>query len=916
MNGKKYLQHLLNVRPAEWKAVTLLFWLQFFQGTGIAFFFTASFTGFLKKFPATELAWVMIISSPLMFATGWLVNRFEHKISLSRLGGATIVLMASSILLFQLSGFWLSQSWFYYAMFAWYYVLYLASNLCFWSIASTLYDVRQSKRLFAVISAGDIPAKFIGYTLAYFFVKTIGPLNMLWPAFFFMLGSLPFLYQISKAGILHHPHRRHKENAVEYFSGRGFRAFIKRYTLNTLIRRTAILTFLISCCLAIINYAFYTEVKEGSHDDKSLSNFIILFMACSQLVALLLKLLFTGRIVSSMGIKKSLMITPLVLLTLLLAIIFGEYIAGENKIIFYAFGAAAILVEVLRTAINNPVFLTIMQPLSLGERSKAHSIVKGIMDPFAFLFSGLLLAGFAYFQNGQGLVTLCYVLLLFSVCWIIGIVLVNKSYRYMLLKAISSRYFSQEDFRLSDEEIRKQIEKKIETGNELEVINILQMLNTQLSDESKELIFRLLDHPSDNVKTETILLIKTRKLKGAEEKLYHLASHSNNKTVQFHAVEALCREEHKHQYQKHFSHHHDKDVRTAALSGMLMCPEEKIKTQAEKIITGLVHSGDKHDKRLALHVLAAVKDHYCHPDHAQFFNESDEIRKAALKAIGKASPVGLLRVMMLHLKEHPALVMDGLHAAGDNAIPLVESFIEQNRNTIYLKEKLINLLGKMSGANAQEVLLRLLERHPAEAAPVAKALYRSRYVCSPVIQKKMEAFASEYLIYGIELLYMQKLIGPRQDEYLILFNSLNIELLEIRNVLLCLFGCMYGHDRTFRIRQELDMKKKERIANAMEVIEMTVRKELAIPFNTLYEPGDTEQRFATLKNLLPPSAVHHADEILSHILQEKPIPYMAWTKACSLYISKKTGKHLLPELVKKFIHSENELLKETAIYTT
>lgn len=913
MNGKKYLQHLFNVRPSEWKAVTLLFWLQFFQGTGIAFFFTASFTSFLKKFPATELAWVMIISSPFMFATGWLVNKFEHKISLTRLGGATIILMAASILLIQLSGIWLSQSWFYYAMFAWYYVLYLASSLCFWSIASTLYDVRQSKRLFAVISAGDIPAKFIGYTLAYFFVKTIGPLNMLWPAFFFMLGSLPFLYQISKAGILHH-HHHHKENAVEYFSGRGFRAFINRYTLNTLIRRTAILTFLISCCLAIINYAFYTEVKEGRHDDKSLSNFIILFMACSQLVALLLKLLFTGRIVTSMGSKKALLITPLVLLTLLLTIIFGEYVAGENKIIFYAFGAAAILVEVLRTAINNPVFLTIMQPLSLGERSKAHSIVKGIMDPFAFLFSGLLLIGFTYFQNGQSLVTLCYVLLLFSVCWIIGIVLVNKSYRHILLRAISSRFFSQEDFRLSDEEIRKQIEKKIETGNELEVINILQMLNTQLSEESKELIFRLLEHPSDNVKTETILLIKNRKLKGAEEKLYHLASQSSNKTVQFHAVDALCREVHEHHYQKHFSHHHDPELRTAALSGMLMCPDEKIKIQAEKIITGLLHSGESNDKRLALQVLTAVKDNYCHPDHAQFFNDSEEIKKAALKAIGKAAPAGLLQAVMLHLKESPALVMDCLHAAGDHAIPLVESFIENNRNNIYLKEKLINLLGKMGGAKAQEILLHLLDHHPADAAPVVKALYRSRYACTPAIQKKMESIASEFLIYGIELLYMQKLIEPRQDEYRILFNSLNIELLEIRNVLLSLFGCMYGHDRAFRIRQGLDMKKKEKIANAMEVIEMTVRKELAVPFNSLYEPGDIEQRLATLKSLLPTSAMHHAEEIFSRILQEKPIPYTAWTKACSLYVSKKTGIHLLPELVKKFAHSENELLKETAIY--
>jgi hypothetical protein len=55
---------------------------------------------------------------------------------------------------------------FLYLMLAWFNVLYLLNNLEFWGITSLLFDVRQSKRLFGLISAGDIPAKFIGYTLA------------------------------------------------------------------------------------------------------------------------------------------------------------------------------------------------------------------------------------------------------------------------------------------------------------------------------------------------------------------------------------------------------------------------------------------------------------------------------------------------------------------------------------------------------------------------------------------------------------------------------------------------------------------------------------------------------------------------------------------------------------------------------
>jgi hypothetical protein len=107
-------------------------------------------------------------------------------------------------------------------------------------------------------------------------------------------------------------------------------------------------------------------------------------MAASQIIALVVKIIFTGRIVTSIGIKKSLLITPLVLLGLLVIIIFAQYAASGSKLVFYAFGMAAIAVEVLRTTITNPVFLTVMQPLNPNARSKAHAIVKGIMDPFAF----------------------------------------------------------------------------------------------------------------------------------------------------------------------------------------------------------------------------------------------------------------------------------------------------------------------------------------------------------------------------------------------------------------------------------------------------------------------------------------------------------------------------------------------------
>jgi hypothetical protein len=44
-----------------------------------------------------------------------------------------------------------------------YYLVYQLSSLELWGVTALLFDVRQGKRLFGVISAGDIPAKMLGY---------------------------------------------------------------------------------------------------------------------------------------------------------------------------------------------------------------------------------------------------------------------------------------------------------------------------------------------------------------------------------------------------------------------------------------------------------------------------------------------------------------------------------------------------------------------------------------------------------------------------------------------------------------------------------------------------------------------------------------------------------------------------------
>src|SRR5690606_19364447 len=91
---------------------------------------------------------------------------------------------------------------FLFVMFGWYYVVYLLTNLEFWGLAALQFDIRQSKRLFGMIGAGDVPAKLIGYSAVPVLLQFVSSVNMLLFSAGFVLLSLVFYGRLARAGKL------------------------------------------------------------------------------------------------------------------------------------------------------------------------------------------------------------------------------------------------------------------------------------------------------------------------------------------------------------------------------------------------------------------------------------------------------------------------------------------------------------------------------------------------------------------------------------------------------------------------------------------------------------------------------------------------------------------------------------------
>lgn len=915
MKNKISWLRILNVDQGEWWLVRNLMILQFFQGAGIAFFFTASFASFLNEMPITELPWVMILSSVLLWVTGYIRTRAEQTLSMPRLTLVVTSFMLFSILFFRFAEYAAPGKTLLYWMLAWFNVLYLLNNLQFWGLAAPLFDLRQSKRLFGLISSGDIPAKFVGYSLASLAAKYMGTMNMLYVAAACMAISFPFIAAIQSArGQTGLPaqQQHHQGSGKQYLRGSvRVGALIRDFTKNIFIRNIALISMLAFGCLLLINYGFYSEVKQRSHDNKDLAAFIATFMAVIRLMAMIAKMLFTGRVMNHVGLRKTLLITPWVMLALMAVPILTQKIGlGENTI-FYLFGASFILIEVCRTVFNSPGLITLMQPLPVHERLRAHNIIKGIMDPFAFLLTGIILLVLIRSGLTSSLLVLCYLVLAMGLIWLIGIWMVNRQYLQILLRTISSRYFSQEEFPLNDELIQEAIRNKISTGSELELIGILKMLSSKPDNIPEDIVLNLLQHDSPKVRAEMLKLLSGPTGPDTVLVLNTMADQDPDEQVRQDAVKAVAKTSAWDPRMRGYAESENPAIRKAALLGMLLNADKTVSELSALSLTQYIRSERNEDKLFAASILQDSRDVVSHPLlHELLADPDSQVKDMAISAMGKAADRNSIRTLLAMLPQHGNTVLRALEQAGPDVVDIISEAIRKGAYRDW-EEKLIGLIGRHGGEPAQQELLRLLQEDPSRSDAIIKALHRANHRADEKTQLQLEALARSYISRGVELMHMQRMLGNLEDHRM-LRNALDLELEKIRDLLLCLFGCMFEPGKIKQAKHGLESRSPGNMANAMEILELTVKKDIGRYFNAMFENTSLEHRCDALSNLLKASGIHNVAEIITRILHDKPIAYQHWTKACSLYITGKQHYRIDPVLIQKYAGSDNPMVRETA----
>jgi ATP/ADP translocase len=876
------LLSLFNIRSNEAWLVSNLFWLQFFQGAGVAMFNTVAFALFLEQFDVHELPKVYLFSAVLLWLTGWAYSKFEHAIHIKHLVPSVIIAVALSILAFRLQFVFTDSPLFIFVMFSWYYVIYLLTNLEFWGVAALLFDIRQSKRLFGMIGAGDIPAKLIGYSAVPVLIPFIGSRNLLILSFVLILCALIFYVRLKRAGKLDihvaHEHQ-HREHATQSLT-----ELVKSFFGNRMIAMVAGLSFVVVVCVTIISFSFYAEIKNEARNNEDLASFIAMFYAGGRVLAIFIRLIFTGRITSILGTKGSLLVSPAILFSFLIVIILFPLFSHQHTSIIYLFGIMAIVTEVLKTSLQDPVFLSLMQPLSSGLRLKGHTIVKGVMDPFALAFTGFMLFSLLKFSGKVDLLLLSYLLFTLLVIWVVMIFLVDKEYVKTLVTALQRRYSVGQEINLEDDKTKAVLLEKLSNGERGEAIYILHLFDRQYNDEKQELILKGLEHPIAEVKMEALKVVERRKIQAAIPVIENIIKQRETPELLAEAVKAKCMlQTDEVESMEEFLNATDERIVKASITGFMTSGGISAVVTAGQRLLNLISSPLPNDRRLAAEIIGQLQvSSFYKPLLTLLADKEDEVVKAAVVAAGfvknEKLPPELIK-FFVNKRFHKQAV-EALYNCGDKALPVIRQTLLHENLTHQQKSKLILLCGRIGTEAAVNLLDELVWQMPGMRRMIFHSLHMCEFKTQPHDRQKHIALMNQYMDSAIRILFMIRELSQTKTAN-VLSDALMLELNEIRDSMLLLFSFVYDKEKMIKARNAFQLNKKESIANALEIVEIAVPKEISLRFITAFEPSDVKDRCNALKPYFKELLTY--ESIIDDILNNRTHYFHRWTKATALH---------------------------------
>ena len=434
MKQPHWLLKSLNIQKEEANPVFLMMIFSFFVGLSLSFYFTASNALFLKHFSPKMIPVSFIASGILVYLAWLLFSRIDRKNGLYRQVMLKYLFVFLSVTAISIGVRLADSQWLTFIMYTWVRVQVYITLVNFWGVAGRLFNIRQGKRIFGLISAGEVISIIIGYFSIPLILKVIKAPDLLFLSSFALLVCLGLVYLIFR----NYKEQLEQQKPVavapknEKKSEWNYLNLVKKpyFKMISLMALLPIFGYL------FVDFLFLAQTKvEFSNNPETIARFLGIFLGSVAVLELIFKL-FSGRFLNKYGLRPSLLSLPIILtFSIIMAALFGSLYGTVG--LFFSFVALARLFErSIRGAVYEPAFQLLYQPVPAEQRLPFQNQIEGIPKASGTVLTGVVILVFSVIP-AVTLVSYTWLFILILGFWIWISFKMYEEYRNMLKSKLS-----------------------------------------------------------------------------------------------------------------------------------------------------------------------------------------------------------------------------------------------------------------------------------------------------------------------------------------------------------------------------------------------------------------------------------------------------------------------------------------------
>jgi AAA family ATP:ADP antiporter len=462
-------------------------------------------------------------------------------------------------------------------------------------------------------------------------------------------------------------------------------------------------------------------------DTDGLSSFMGVFSAVTGVVAAIMQLGLTGRILERWGVAVSLVILPVMLLFGMAGMIAGVMFSAFVWAV-YTKGAE----NAFRYSIYDATMQVIYAPVPGHVRGRAKTFIDGIVKPIAGGFAGAAMVAIVG-PLKLPITSLAWVAGTLTAAWIVLILLIKREYVHELLNTLRKRRldFSEKTLVISDDGTVEVLRRTLASHNAAEVRNAVELARRVQGHDLTDEVVLLLKHPDSDLRVRALeILAKSSSIRASDD--IQTLFRDRDDDVKAAAVRAFCAivGEPALRVVKDMLKSPAPQVRGAAVASLIKHGGlEGILLSAEHL-KEMQTSTDEALRFAAANVLRdiSVRNFY-QPVLALLRDPSVRVQQAAVGAAAAMCSPELIPALVYKLgqRDTARAAAQALASYGEAVVEVLGKVLAQEREEPTLRRQVPRILERIGTQKCLDILMRNLGVHdPDTRREAARAAARLR----------------------------------------------------------------------------------------------------------------------------------------------------------------------------------------------